>query len=155
MRYLAAAGREGQHYVEALELMNTVQAESLRDGVTGAAAQLPPDIMADKYLLQAEQAIREEDYEGARAAMEKILLLQAEHDLTLPDGVSLQVCAGGGPGELAGASTRIRREVSGDGGTRRRALCRGAGVDEHRCKRRRVVRGGTRKGISRRRHLSR
>ena len=41
--------------------------------------------MADKYLLQAEQAIREEDYEGARAAMEKILLLQAEHDLTLPD----------------------------------------------------------------------
>ena len=41
--------------------------------------------MADKYLLQAEQAIREEDYEGARAAMEKILSLQAEHDLTLPE----------------------------------------------------------------------
>ena len=45
------------------------------------AGQLPPDIMADKYLLQAEQFIRDEDYAGARAAMEKLLSLQEEHGL--------------------------------------------------------------------------
>ena len=85
VRYLAAVGRAGQHYVEALELMNAVQDEPSRDGVMVVAAKLPPDIMVDSYLLQAEQAIREEDYAGARTAMEKILSLQEEHELDLPD----------------------------------------------------------------------
>ena len=43
--------------------------------------QLPPDILADKYLRQAEQLVREKDYPGARQALEKLLALQQEHGL--------------------------------------------------------------------------
>ena len=43
--------------------------------------QLPPDILADKYLRQAEQLVGEKDYEGARQALEKLLALQQEHGL--------------------------------------------------------------------------
>ena len=52
---------------------------------TVAAAQLPPDIMADAYLLQAEQAIRDGDPARAQAAMQNLIPLQEEHDLVLPD----------------------------------------------------------------------
>ena len=43
--------------------------------------ELPPDILADKYLRQAEQLVREKDYEGARQALETLLALQQEHGL--------------------------------------------------------------------------
>ena len=43
--------------------------------------QLPPGILADKFLRQAEQLVEEKDYEGARKAMEELLALQQEHDL--------------------------------------------------------------------------
>ena len=43
--------------------------------------QLPPDILADKYLRQAEQLVQEKDSEGARKAMENLLALQREHGL--------------------------------------------------------------------------
>ena len=43
--------------------------------------ELPPRILADKYLRQAEQLVQEEDYEGARKAMENLLALQQEHGL--------------------------------------------------------------------------
>ena len=43
--------------------------------------ELPPDILADKYLRQAEQRVREKDHEGARKAMEELLALQQEHGL--------------------------------------------------------------------------
>ena len=43
--------------------------------------QLPPDILADKYLRQAEQLVGEKDHEGAREAMEELLALQREHSL--------------------------------------------------------------------------
>ncbi len=46
-----------------------------------AAAQLPPEILMDKYLRQAEQLVQEKDYPGARAAMEKLVALQQEHAL--------------------------------------------------------------------------
>ena len=48
---------------------------------TAAAAQLPPEILMDKHLRQAEQLVREKDYPGARAAMEKLVALQQEHAL--------------------------------------------------------------------------
>ena len=48
---------------------------------------LPPEILADKYLRQAEQLVREKDYEGARRALEKLLALQQEHGLEVaPEG---------------------------------------------------------------------
>ena len=65
LKYLAVSGREGQHYVEALALMNKVQDRSSGDVV---ASQLSPNIITDAYLLQAEQAIRDSDHNQARDA---------------------------------------------------------------------------------------
>ena len=50
-----------------------------------AGVQLPPEIQADRHLLRAERAIGEQDFMGAKAAMDAILELQAEHDLELPE----------------------------------------------------------------------
>ena len=52
---------------------------------TAAAAQLPPDVMVDKYLLQARMLSEEKDHKGALEAMDRIVALQKEHDLTLPE----------------------------------------------------------------------
>ncbi len=49
-----------------------------------AAAQLPPEIMADRYLVEAERLMKEKEFKAALEAMEKIVALQKEHDLTLP-----------------------------------------------------------------------
>ena len=43
--------------------------------------QLPPEILADKYLRQAEQLVGEKDYPGARQALEKLEALQQEHGI--------------------------------------------------------------------------
>ena len=58
--------------------------------VTAAAAQLPPDVMVDKYLLQAGMLSEEKDHKGALEAMDRILALQKEHDLTLPEAFPFQ-----------------------------------------------------------------
>ena len=49
------------------------------------AVQLPPEIQADRHLVRAERAIDEQDFLGAKAAMDAILELQAQHDLELPE----------------------------------------------------------------------
>ena len=49
------------------------------------AIQLPPEMEADRFLLQAESAIEEQDFERAKTTMDRILELQAEHDLELPE----------------------------------------------------------------------
>jgi len=54
-------------------------------GTTPALAQLPPEIQADSYLLRAEQALGEGDPARARAEIDKIILLQAEHELDLTE----------------------------------------------------------------------
>ena len=54
VKYLAATGREGQHYGEALALMNRSTAGSSRGDVS---AQLSSDVIADANLSDAEQAI--------------------------------------------------------------------------------------------------
>ena len=43
----------------------------LLPSVVTAAVQLPPEIQADRYLLQAERAIQEQDFRGAKAAMDR------------------------------------------------------------------------------------
>ena len=53
--------------------------------VAEATAQLPPDIQADRYLIEAERHIGNRDYAAAKAALDRILELQAEHDLALPE----------------------------------------------------------------------
>ena len=57
----------------------------LLGGFTVAAAQLPPEIMMDRHLVQAERLMAEEDYGAALEAMNEIVALQREHNLTLPD----------------------------------------------------------------------
>ena len=52
---------------------------------TVVSAQLPPEIMVDKHLIEAEQLHAAKDYAGAFNVMEKIIALQKEHSLTLPD----------------------------------------------------------------------
>ena len=51
------------------------------DGAGPPAGQLPPDIVADRYLLQAERAMRDGNPAAARAAMERLDALQREHGL--------------------------------------------------------------------------
>ena len=50
-----------------------------------ASARLPPEIMVDRYLIEAEQLYAARDYTEAFKVMEKIITLQKEHSLTLPD----------------------------------------------------------------------
>ncbi len=50
-----------------------------------ASAQLPPEVIADKYLVQAEQLLEKKDYVAALDLMDKSLALQKEHGLTLLD----------------------------------------------------------------------
>ena len=54
-------------------------------GSNPALAQLPPEIAADARLLRAEQAIRDGDTTRARAEIDKIILLQKEHELDLSE----------------------------------------------------------------------
>ena len=65
-------------------LISSIFVYVLLGGFTVAASQLPPEIMADRYLLQAERATQEQNFQGAKAAMDGILELQAQHDLELP-----------------------------------------------------------------------
>ena len=54
-------------------------------GFTGAFAQLPPEIMVDRYLLRADRLLEARDSKGALGVMGQILALQKEHDLRLPE----------------------------------------------------------------------
>ena len=54
-------------------------------GFTGAFAQLPPEIMVDSYLVRAERLLAAKDYGAALNMMAKIVALQKEHDLRLPE----------------------------------------------------------------------
>ena len=49
------------------------------------SAELPPGIQADRHLMQAERQIGDGNYAAALASLDRILALQAEHDLAIPD----------------------------------------------------------------------
>ena len=66
-------------------MIRSVLVAVLLGGFSASAAQLPPDIIADSYLLRAEQAVRDGEYPRAQAEINKILDLQKEHELDLPD----------------------------------------------------------------------
>ena len=54
-------------------------------GAVPALSQLPPEIQAEFYLLRAEQAIGNGDPARALVELDKIVLLEKEHELDLPD----------------------------------------------------------------------
>ena len=54
-------------------------------GAVPALAQLPPEILADSYLLRVEQAISDGDHARARSEIDKIMLLEEEHELNLSE----------------------------------------------------------------------
>ena len=66
-------------------MITSVVVSVLLGGFTVAAAQLPPEIMVDRHLVRAERLMAEEDYGAALEAMDQIVALQGEHNLTLPD----------------------------------------------------------------------
>ena len=49
------------------------------------ALQLPPDIQADRYLVRAQRQIEEQDYAGAKETLDRILELQKQHDIEIPE----------------------------------------------------------------------
>ena len=53
-------------------------------GCVTAAAQLPPEIQVDRYLLRADRLMEAKDPQGALELMGKIVALQKEHGLTFP-----------------------------------------------------------------------
>ena len=53
---------------------------------TAVSVQLPPEILVDRYLFRAERLMDAKDPKGALVMMNKIVTLQKEHSLTLPDG---------------------------------------------------------------------
>ena len=53
--------------------------------LTTGVAQLPPDVLVDQYLLQADRLMEAKDAKGALEMMGKIVALQKEHSLTLPN----------------------------------------------------------------------
>ena len=80
--YLTVAGRKGQHYAEALQVMNHARAGSSSSDVP---AQLLPGIRADASLAHAEQAIRAGDLEQAKTAILDVRSLREQHDPNLAD----------------------------------------------------------------------
>ncbi|WOV91904.1 MAG: hypothetical protein R1F54_04545 [Candidatus Zeuxoniibacter abyssi] len=50
-----------------------------------AVAELPPEIQGDRYLIEAQRYIKDDNYKAAKEAMDKIIALQKAHDLELPE----------------------------------------------------------------------
>ena len=54
-------------------------------GTTPAMSQLPPEVQADAYMLEVEQAIGDGNYDRAWDRLQDIGRLQEDHDLDLPE----------------------------------------------------------------------
>ena len=48
------------------------------------AVELPPEIQADRYLVQAERQLQAGDHDAAVATLDKIVALQQDHGLAIP-----------------------------------------------------------------------
>ena len=86
-------------------MITSVVISVLLGGFVGASAQLPPDIEADRELVRAERLISEENHAGALEAMNRILALQTEHNLTLPEEFHFKYA------EVALAARRVQDAV--------------------------------------------
>ena len=98
----------------------------LLGGFTVAASQLPPEIMADRLLVQAERQIGNGDNAAAVATLDRILALQAKHGLEIPEAfwfkhaqVSLEA---GLHSQAVESATRYLQAVGQEGEHYREAL---------------------------------
>lgn len=88
-----------------------------------AAAELSPEIQVDLYLVQTEEYLKEQEYAAAREAMEKLIKLAEEHNLTVPDEFHFKHAQVLNlAGEYAAASEALHRylESAGQAGARYR-----------------------------------
>lgn len=84
--------------------------------VTSLAAQLPPDVQADRLLLRAERQIGNGEYWPALASLDELLSLQAEHDLAIPESFWFNhAVASRGAGLYAQAAASATRYVESTG----------------------------------------
>ena len=110
------------------ETVGSVLVAVLMGGFSVGVAQLPPEIVADSYLVEAEKLIAEKEFRKALRLMNKIIALQQEHNFTLPDVFHFKYA------ELALSAGSLRAAIDsvnkylGDGRPRRRVLPRSAGV---------------------------
>jgi len=94
--------------------------------VVEVAAQLPPEMQADRYLLEAERHIGNGDHTAAKSSLDRILELQGEHDVALPEAfwfrhaqVALQ---GGRYAEAVESVTQYLKTAGREGAHYRAAL---------------------------------
>ena len=80
---LNATARQAASDITTQGASETHRDPNTRASLTTANTELPPDILLDSYLLRAEQALRDNDRENARASMQRIADLQDEHELVL------------------------------------------------------------------------
>ena len=66
-------------------IISSVAVAVLLGGFSGVAAQLPPEVQADAYLLEVEQSIDDGNYDRAWARIQDIQRLQTDHGLDLPE----------------------------------------------------------------------
>ena len=79
-------------------------------------ASLPPEMMADRYLLQAEDLIAQKAYLAALNKMNQIRDLQKEHQITLPEGFHFQYARGAmRSGSLQAATAAATRYLAAAG----------------------------------------
>ncbi len=90
------------------------------------ATQLSPEIQADHYFLRAERQIEERDFTGAKESMDRVLELQRQHGIEIPEEFPLryaQVSLGLGlHAEVIESATRYLTLVGRDGEHYRAAL---------------------------------
>ena len=88
-------------------------------GAVPASAQLPPAIQADRYLVQAERELGSGNPGAAVATLNRILALQADHGLDIPEAFwfkRAQAAHAAGLHDLAVESSIRYLEIAGQGG---------------------------------------
>ena len=65
--------------------MRAIWALTASVAFNGLAADLPPDIQADRHLVMAEQWIGKGNYVAAKASLDQVLAVSRQHDLEIPD----------------------------------------------------------------------
>ena len=108
--------------------VGSVMVAALLGGFAGVSAQLPPEILADRYLVEAEQLIAKKEFGKSLRLMNKIIALQQEHNFTLPDVFHFKYAELALSAGSYSAAIRFSEQVFGDGRQRRRVLQAGAGV---------------------------